>query len=103
MLGDEVFSRDIEGAVASHLMGQQSNVNTRLFYWKDKYEVDFIHGNIPIEVKFRNEVALKELKGVIRFMERFKPKYGIVITKDLLKMQDNIFFIPAWLFLVIFG
>jgi predicted AAA+ superfamily ATPase len=46
---------------------------------------------------------LKELKGVIRFMEQFNPKYGIVVTKDLLKMQDNIFFIPAWLFLVIFG
>jgi len=103
MLGDEVLSRDIEGAVTAHLMGQESNVNTRLFYWKDKYEVDFIHGNIPIEVKFKNKVALKELKGITRFMEQFKPKYGIVVTKDLLKMQDNIFFIPAWLFLVIFG
>lgn len=45
---------------------------------------------------------MKELKGIIRFMEQFKPKYGIVVTKDLLKMQDNIFFIPdgcSWLFL----
>ncbi len=101
MLGDDTLGKDIEGAVAAHLMRHQPGIDAKLFYWKDKYEVDFVFNDIPIEIKFKNDVRLGELKGIIKFMEQFESKYGIVVTKDMFKMQDNIFFIPAWLFLAL--
>jgi len=93
ILGDDALGKDIEGAVAAHLMRHRSGIDAKLFYWKDKYEVDFVYDNIPIEVKFKNNVRSGELKGIMKFMEQFGSKYGIVVTKDMFKMQDNIFFI----------
>lgn len=101
ILGDDTLGKDIEGAVAAHLMRHQSGIDAKLFYWKDKYEVDFIFNDIPIEVKFKNDIRSGELKGIVKFMGKFGSKYGIVVTKDLFKSQDNIFYIPAWLFLAL--
>lgn len=101
MLSNEALGKNIESAVAAHLMRHQQGIDAKLFYWKDKYEVDFVYDNIPIEVKFKNDIRLSELKGIIKFMDKFESKYGIVVTKDMFKMQDNIFFIPAWLFLIL--
>ncbi len=43
---------------------------------------------------------LSDLKGLVKFCEKFDVK-GIVVTKDILKEEGNILFIPAWLFLLI--
>ncbi len=99
VLHDEIFSKDIEGAVAAHLMSRQSGIASDINYWKDKYEVDFVYKNIPIEVKFKNNVKQSDMVGLLRFMEQFQPKHGIVITKDQFMAQENLFFIPAWMFL----
>lgn len=99
VMRDEIFSKDIEGAVAAHLTSRQFGVGSDISYWKDKHEVDFVYKDIPIEVKFKNDVKESDIQGLLRFMEQFKPKHGIVITKDLFIAQDKIFFIPAWMFL----
>ena len=49
---------------------------------------------IPIEVKFRNEVQDTELIGLKAFMKTKKSPFGIVVTKKLLDMKDNVVFIP---------
>ncbi|MCD4845348.1 MAG: ATP-binding protein [Methanosarcinales archaeon] len=101
ILKDDILSTDIEGAVAQHLINLQARMDARLFYWKDKYEVDFIYNGIPIEVKFKDSIKLSELKGLRKFLEQSESKYGIVVTKDLFKVRANIYFLPAWLFLFI--
>jgi predicted AAA+ superfamily ATPase len=64
-------------------------------------EVDFIaetvNSLIPIEVKFRT--SPKNLKGVAYFMKRFKTGTALVITKDVLKYEDGILFLPLVMFL----
>ncbi len=55
---------------------------------------------VPIEVKYSNEIGKHDLKGLVKFCEEFDTK-GMVVTKDILKDDGNILFIPAWLFLLI--
>lgn len=49
-------------------------------------EVDFIglnNGVLPIEVKYTGKVRKREIKGLIKFMEKPNLKKGTVITKNL--------------------
>jgi hypothetical protein len=96
----------VENLVFSHILSlKKRDLFPKIFYWMDKArnEVDIVftlNGKIiPIEVKYANDIIKKDLKGLIKFCETFKTQ-GIVITKDLLKKEDNIIYIPAWLFLL---
>ena len=79
------------------------------FFWRDKHknEVDIVIQDEviePIEVKFKSSISKDDLKGIFRFMDVFKLKKGIVITKDIFKKEKNakeIEFIPAWYFCLI--
>lgn len=58
----------------------------------------------PIEVKYRQNIAKKDLKNIVRFCKKFSLTNAVVITKDILKQERvekiNIRFIPAWRFLL---
>ncbi len=86
----------------------ETEINPMQFYWVNGEEVDSVlnlKGNlIPLEVKYTNNINMKDLKGMTKFMDKFKIKKGIVVTKDLLeerkKDEKEITLIPAWLFLL---
>jgi len=100
-------SKIIENLVISEIQNK--------FFWRDpfKNEVDIITSKnnliIPIEVKYKNNVGMKDIKGLLKFCDVFKCKKAIVITKNLLKKHDiklkngmklKINYIPAYLFLL---
>lgn len=79
------------------------------FFWRtpQKYEVDMVVKNktiLPIEVKYTNNVGKKDLKGLLKFMDKFNVNNGVVISKDLKQEKrvgkKKISIIPAWLFLL---
>jgi len=81
------------------------------FFWRDKQknEVDVVLKNgalLPVEVKYQNQIASSDLRGLLRFMKKSKVEKGIVATKNLLEKrtmnQKEIMFIPAWLLLCIY-
>lgn len=82
------------------------DINAKLYYWKTEKdeEIDIIaeiFGNpIPIEVKYRNEIKDSELKGIKEFLKE-NGKFGIVVSKDIFEIRENIVFLPLWLFLMI--
>ncbi|RLI99942.1 MAG: hypothetical protein DRP03_02260 [Candidatus Aenigmatarchaeota archaeon] len=104
---EEVVSKFIESVVFQHVRIKNKNV----YFWRtpNKDEVDIVlaeNGIIPIEVKYKSEIAKRDIKGMIKFMKRFKIERGFVITKDVMREEDidnlKIFYIPAWLFLTCF-
>ncbi len=79
----------------------------KIFYWNDrKNEVDIVlvRGKkiIPVEVKYRRDP--KRISGLLKFMEKFSVKKGIVVTKDVFEEVKTegrtIFFVPCWLILL---
>lgn len=76
-----------------------------IHYWRTKSgaEVDFVlYKNqetiIPLEVKYKNLASLTVTRGYRSFLQAYKPKIGIVITKDLYgeSVVENcrVYFIP---------
>ncbi|MDI6654876.1 MAG: ATP-binding protein [Candidatus Hydrothermarchaeota archaeon] len=100
---DDAFAGHlVETVVLRHLLKYE------VYYWKNYYEIDFVarvkNKITPIEVKYQAQITKADLKGLVKFMEKFKVKEGIVVTKDLFETQKvdgkGIKFIPAWLFLL---
>src|SRR3989344_5095292 len=58
-----------------------SNINAASF-WKNGNEVDVIHNNTPIEIKYLEKIKSDNLKSITEFMKKFKVKKGILITKN---------------------
>ncbi len=96
----------IENIVFFHILSlKKRELFPRIFYWLDRTrnEVDIVmtlkNEVIPIEVKYSDNIGKKDIKGLINFCKEFKTR-GLVITKDLLRDDGDIIFIPAWLFLI---
>ena len=99
----ELVGHLVESTIASHI-GKFS------FLRIQQNEVDIITEKnkklLPIEIKYKSQISNKDLRNLIKFMEKFKVKDGVVVTRYLfekLKLDDkNILFIPAWMFLLSF-
>jgi predicted AAA+ superfamily ATPase len=111
-LSDALASKNVETAVAMcllrYLRKETGLLHPRLFYWKDKHEVDFIlqlAGKItPVEVKYKKEVEDGDLDGLLECMGALKLKKGIVVTKNIAekrkKNEKEIYLIPAPIFML---
>lgn len=106
-INDLEKTKIVENIIFFHILSlKKRELFPRIFYWLDKArnEVDIVisfkNEVIPIEVKYSDNIGKKDIRGLIKFCEEFKAR-GLVITKDILKNEGNIMFIPAWLFLTI--
>jgi predicted AAA+ superfamily ATPase len=79
------------------------------FFWRDvRHEVDaiLVEGEriIPVESKYRNNISRKDIKGLLKFMERFRLSEGYVITETMEREEKigdkKIIYIPLWKWLL---
>ncbi|MBI2147105.1 ATP-binding protein [Candidatus Woesearchaeota archaeon] len=82
-----------ENAVVSHLGAK--------FFWREYYEIDVVHNNLLIEVKFSED---PEIKNALAVAKKLKGKELLVITKDTddvtKKKNIQVTFIPLWKWLL---
>ena len=74
---------------------------------KHKVEVDTLIRNdelIPVEVKYQNTINNSDLKGIMKFKDRYGAGMPIVITRSTFEMRrfrdTDFLLIPAWLALL---
>jgi hypothetical protein len=109
----EDCSKLVESVICNHLIRMTFNMFpsstydyiNRVFYWESKLgkEVDFVvklqEKYLPIEVKYQSAVKKDDLSALHSFIEGGSCDGGIVITKDILKAEEGIAFVPYYLFL----
>jgi predicted AAA+ superfamily ATPase len=73
-------------------------------------EVDLVlrtrSGRVPVEVKYRNDVAASDLRGVEHFARVVGAPFSLVVTKDRFERMKGrggteLVLLPAWLFLLL--
>lgn len=74
----------------------------RVYFWKDgNRSVDIVVKTddmlLPILVSYQREYTDKKVKSLKAFMRNYGVKTAIVITKDVLKRDGGIFYIPFWM------
>ncbi len=71
-----------------------------LSFWKNGNEIDIIHQDIPIEIKYQEKITSDDFKPIREFMRKFFQKRGIVVTKNEereVKVEEGVIsLIPAW-------
>jgi len=112
---NEDCSKLIESIVGNHLIrlafsmfpSSDYQYINKVFYWasSNNKEVDFVvklNGKyLPIEVKYQSEIKRNDLFGLHSFIMSGSCYRGIVITKDTLKIDDGIAYVPYYLFLML--
>ncbi|MCD6216076.1 MAG: ATP-binding protein [Candidatus Aenigmarchaeota archaeon] len=92
--------REDAGILAENFVFRQLFNFDKINYWRttSKAEVDFIISDIPVEVKFSEIKKPKISRSFRSFIKTYKPKVGIVFTKNLWAMEKMdesiIYFIP---------
>lgn len=90
------------------LLCEKENFNEFYYRNSNKEEIDIVLDRkidvIPIEVKYTNQLESSDSYVIKNFIEKNKNNiigktaYGIVITKDIYKKENDLYFIPYWLF-----
>lgn len=85
--------------------------NREIYYWKDKYECDFI---VKKGIKVREAIQVcsnltlenkeREIKGILEALNKFKLRAGTIITNKYESKEDingkTIYFTPLWKWLL---
>ena len=105
LFAPEIISKYVETAVFQHVRC----LSDRISFWRtpQKEEVDMmvdLNGLLPIEVKYQSQITRSDIKHLMKCMDMFKLKKGLIITKDMFESKQinelKILFIPAWLFML---
>ena len=78
-----------------------------LYYWYDEdgCEVDVVlslfRRPLPIEIKYRETVSDSDIRGLHSFLDKHAAPVGFVVTKNLLRRDADIVYVPLWLFLIL--
>ena len=114
LLKQRIIDNDIVGHIVESMVDFDFRLlcekeNYKQFYYRnsDKEEIDIIIDRnidiIPIEVKYTNQIENSDLKVINKFIDEHanktfnQAKFGIVITKDILKKEGSLYLIPYWL------
>jgi uncharacterized protein len=94
---EDFFGKMIETLAVNNLKA--------LSFWKNGNEIDIIHKDTPIEVKYQEHINPEDLKPLKEFMRKFKKEDAILITKNEekeLKFEEGtIKLIPIWKWLLL--
>lgn len=96
------LAREIKNALIALAADYVEKEGGRVCFWRSgQNEVDIVvdkdYERIPIEVLCRDTFTRRDLRGINAYMRVNNGDKGIVITKDLLSYDHNLFFIPYWL------
>jgi uncharacterized protein len=102
--GEEI-GKTVETIVADHALRLVYKLEGRMqsYYWKGKKEVDVVIklGPIPIPIEVKYQERPDDIGGVEEFMNEFDTGIGIVVTKNTLRLDGDILFVPLPLFLAV--
>jgi len=73
-------------------------------FWKNGGEIDIVHDEIPIEVKYQEKINSEDFKTIREFMRKFNKKEGLMLTKreekEIKFEEGRITLIPFWKWLL---
>lgn len=115
-LSDTNKGKMVEGIISNHLIRlafsmvgnrQLFDYNNNVFFWNDDgKEVDFVlyvdgKPEIPIEVKYRQNIDPRKLGGIGSFQAETGTKSGLVLSKEELGAKQDYLVVPASVFLML--
>lgn len=107
----QAFGKIIENVIYNILTQKYrgSQMSESLSFWRQgEKEIDFLvnqnEKQLPIEVKFSNNINPKDIMPIIDFMKKKKTKYGVIVTRSELNKKEingqTLYYVPYYLMLM---
>jgi len=83
------FAEVEKGKIFENLVMHALDLNN--YFRNGRYEIDFLKRNkelVPIEVKAKRDVELKELKNLVRFAKQFRVSNALVVCEDAERVMN---------------
>lgn len=107
----QAFGRIIENVVYNTLNQKYNSgqmIEALSFWRQGEKEIDFLlkhdEKQLPIEVKFSNNINPKDIIATTDFMKKKKTEYGVIVTRSVLNKKEvngqTFYFIPYYLILM---
>jgi len=107
----QAFGKIIENVVYNVLIQKynKNSINESLSFWrKGEKEIDFLVNNnekqLPIEVKFSNNISFKDLAPIVDYVKKNKIDFGVIVTKNEFSKKEingqTIYYVPYYLILL---
>ncbi len=100
------FSSDA-GKIAENIVFLElKRKDMQIYYWSDHFEVDFVVKNknnklTAVNVTYTNDIPEREIKALNDMRKKHKEiDKCIIITKDIEHIENNVYFIPLWKWLL---
>lgn len=100
--GGESFGRAFEHWIFQEITAHShySGLNYQVSYWRtaSQLEVDFILGDheVALEVKGVDQVTPQHLRGLKAFLDEYRPKHAIVVSRDPRPRQIGNITVLTW-------
>jgi len=95
-INNDFFGRMVETAIINSMDAKS--------FWKNGNELDIIHNDTPIEIKYQEKIDSEDFKPLREFMRKFSRREAYLITKKdegEVKFDEGIIkMIPAWKWLL---
>ena len=95
------IENDFFGKMVETLAVNQAKATS---FWKNGNEIDIIKENIPIEIKYQNNIEKSDFGPLKEFMRKFNKKQGIILTKKeerkITIEEGLISLVPVWKWLL---
>lgn len=85
-------SRIVENVAFIHLQ----SLFTDLFFYREDQEIDFVSKQVAIECKYRDSIALDDIKALLKFIGK-----RVIITKNNCETKKEYIMLPIELFLLL--
>jgi hypothetical protein len=85
------------------------NLGPAKFFWRSgRHEVDAVlvenRRITPVESKYRGVISRKDIRGLLKFMEKYDIEEGYIVTENTEKMEQigrkKIIYVPLWKWLI---
>ncbi|MCX6748307.1 MAG: ATP-binding protein [Candidatus Pacearchaeota archaeon] len=94
------FSKDYGKLAENLVLLELKRCGKEVYYWKGKKEIDFVVKDkelTAINVTYTDNINEREIESLKEFKQA---KKKILITRDTFKKENNIEFVPLWLWLL---
>lgn len=101
-VGPEDYADEVSGVCAALAGEYAQRGGGRVFFWRSYHnEVDFVIESgaslLPVQVIYKNNISKWDIRGLTAFTRSHLSREAIVVTKDTLAIEKNIYYIPFWL------
>ena len=102
VLNPDEYVQDVKNICVAIAADYTEKNGGRVCFWRsNQSELDILiecrYSLTPVQIIYKDDISRRDLRSIHTFMRSNPGRNAIVVTKDTLAVENNIYFVPFWL------